>query len=89
MKVRATQKGYYGGALRRPGTEKEPGDEFEIADESHFSKKWMEKIEEKAVAEQGQDPIPVKAGPSLTPKLGISPKSRGRPPKKDKTDGKT
>ena len=73
MKVRATQKGYYKHALRRPGVE------FEITEESHFSKKWMEKVvaspEAVPISDQQPNPTPVKAEPS--------PKPRGRPRKKD------
>lgn len=38
MKVRATQKGYY-------GVERFPNDEFDITDKVHFSSAWMELVE--------------------------------------------
>ena len=38
MKVRAKELGFYGCLRRKPGTV------FVLADESHFSKKWMEKV---------------------------------------------
>lgn len=38
IKVRATNPGLY-------GQYREPGHEFEIKEEKHFSKKWMEKVD--------------------------------------------
>lgn len=38
IKVRAINAGVY-------GLYREPGHEFEIREENHFSKKWMEKVE--------------------------------------------
>lgn len=38
MLVRATQDGYYGDKYRNAG------DEFEISDDSAFSKRWMEQL---------------------------------------------
>jgi hypothetical protein len=39
IKVRATQTGYYGDKLQRPG------DVFVIENERAFSKKWMERVD--------------------------------------------
>lgn len=41
IKVKAIQKGYYGHQIRKPGAE------FFITDPKHFSKKWMEKVEDR------------------------------------------
>lgn len=52
IKVRATNPGFY-------GQYREKDHEFEIQDEKHFSKKWMEKVEKskgkKAKAEESED----------------------------------
>ena len=39
MKVKAKQKGYFGGKLRQED------DEFEVGTEKEFSSKWMEKVD--------------------------------------------
>ena len=39
MKVRAIELGFYGTKRRRVG------DEFELTEARHFSKKWMEKVD--------------------------------------------
>jgi hypothetical protein len=39
MRVRATQRGYYGGRVR------EPGEEFSLAKDEDFSSKWMVETE--------------------------------------------
>lgn len=70
--VRATKKGYYG-RLR------EPGDVFEISDDKHFSKNWME-----TVAGQNDDaPQEPTAPPS-----GTEPASK-TPPAAKPADGKS
>lgn len=55
MRVRATRVGYYG--LDR----RQVGEEFEIADASAFSKKWMEKVvaerAERAADEPDKKPV--------------------------------
>jgi len=43
IKVRATAEGLYPG----DGLIRNPGDEFEITSEKHFSSKWMEKVDVK------------------------------------------
>ncbi len=45
VKVKATQKGYFGGKLRQEG------DTFSI-NEKEFSKKWMEKVDGRKKAEK-------------------------------------
>lgn len=51
MKVKALQLGYYD-LLRR-----KPGEVFELFEESHFSKRWMEKVSGDApVARRGRPP---------------------------------
>lgn len=54
MKVKATQKGYFGGKLRRED------DVFEC-EEKEFSKKWMEKVDGRKKAD--------KVIPQLSPSL--------------------
>lgn len=52
MKVRATQRGYYGNVLRDPGS---PDDTFVLTDPKHFSETWMEKVKgEKSPAKSGR-----------------------------------
>jgi hypothetical protein len=73
MKVRATQKGYYGGKLR------EPGEIFSITHVKAFSQEWMEAVgwDPKAPAE----PAPPESAPP--PALDPAPTAGkpGRPPK--------
>lgn len=38
MRVRATERGYYGSQIR------EAGDVFEISDPSHFGTTWMQRV---------------------------------------------
>ena len=38
LKVRAISLGYYGAQLRQVG------DKFDLSDQTHFSKSWMEKV---------------------------------------------
>lgn len=49
IKVRAINPGVY-------GLYREPGHEFEISSEKHFSKKWMEKVD----AEESEPVAPAK-----------------------------
>lgn len=56
MKVEATEPGYYGGKRR------DVGEEFGIADRTHFSKRWMQ-----PVGWEPDDAAPVKAAPRLQP----------------------
>lgn len=44
IKVKATERGWLGNRIR------EIGDEFEIADEKAFSKKWMVRVDKPAAA---------------------------------------
>jgi len=44
MKVKATRLGFYGNFRRKPGAE------FVLSDEKHFTKSWMEKVLDSAVA---------------------------------------
>lgn len=68
MKVKATQKGYY-------GKFRVPGDEFTLKDGKHFSKKWMvaldapkaEKPDEPKKDETSVSPSEPKAKAKSTP----------------------
>ncbi|MDR5772081.1 MULTISPECIES: hypothetical protein [unclassified Caballeronia] len=69
IKVIATRAGYY-------GSYREPGDEFEIADEQAFHDSWMEKIDGKrtkriagaGVQTTGNNPVGAsKPNPELDP----------------------
>jgi hypothetical protein len=55
MRVRATQKGFYGGVFREPGHVTE---EFDITTPEEFSSEWMEYLEKPEPAEV---PAPAKA----------------------------
>lgn len=48
MKVKATQRGFYG-AMR------EPGEEFEISDKADFSSAWMEEIKARGRPKKSDD----------------------------------
>ena len=54
MRVRALEKGFIGGAIRREG------EEFEVSDKA-FSKKWMEKVKGKHKKAEPVDESEVKA----------------------------
>ncbi len=54
MKVIATAKGYYGSKVR------EPGEEFGLRDEAHFSKSWMQPA-------AGEAALKAKAAPKPKP----------------------
>lgn len=58
IKVRALAPGHYGNRYR------EAGDEFQITEEKHFSKRWMEKVGEEAEKPESKTkaPEPEKSG---------------------------
>lgn len=69
MRVRATQRGYYG-RMRR-----EEGDEFVLADKADFSKNWMEAVDDpldhdgngrKGGSKPKAEPEPLKASTETT-----------------------
>ena len=69
IKVKAKKKGLYGKIIRNPG------DEFEIADEKAFSKRWMVNLDAKAPS-TGSGQVGAKAAVTATD--GPAPKGRGK-----------
>lgn len=65
MKVKAIKLGFYDNLRRREGVI------FDIKDESHFSKKWMERVD---IPSQGEPVLTV----NMEDEEGI-PKQRGNP----------
>ena len=69
IKVRATERGYFGDKIRNDG------DEFSIDNEKEFSKRWMEKVGGKKSASKAKEEPEGDKDPETLGELGK--KSKG------------
>lgn len=67
MRVKAKQAGFYNGSRVRPGAV------FTLKLESHFSKRWMERVSDEAVTEPSK---PVKDKPVAMSELNKGKKTK-------------
>jgi len=85
IRVRAIQRGYYGGVMRIPGA-KDGSDRFHIKDEAAFSKIWMRKIKPKAIPKLGDPEIDGSIDPSEEARLIVINKIANAVERLDETD---